>query len=173
MSWRIQFSQHGPAEVLQWQEQPDTPLAADAVRVRLQAIGVNFIDCYYRSGLYPVASLPSGLGSEGAGVIEAVGSAVQGWQVGERVAYATAPLGAYAEYQDVPPGCLLRLPEQISCEQAAAGLLKGLTVQYLLRQTYPVQAGQHLLWHAAAGGVGLLACQWARSAWSARRPRRR
>lgn len=105
MSWRIQFSQHGPAEVLQWQEQPDTPLAADAVRVRLQAIGVNFIDCYYRSGLYPVASLPSGLGSEGAGVIEAVGSAVQGWQVGERVAYATAPLGAYAEYQDVPPAC--------------------------------------------------------------------
>lgn len=163
MSWRIQFSQHGPAEVLQWQEQPDTPLAADAVRVRLQAIGVNFIDCYYRGGLYPVASLPSGLGSEGAGVIEAVGSAVQGWQVGERVAYATAPLGAYAEYQDVPPGCLLRLPEQISCEQAAAGLLKGLSVQYLLRQTYPVQAGQYLLWHAAAGGVGLLACQWARA----------
>src|SRR5690606_17082735 len=105
--------------------------------------------------------LPSGLGTEGAGVIEALGSQVSGWAIGDRVAYATGPLGAYAEQHLLPAANLVRLPEAISFEQAAAVMLKGLTVQYLLRQSYPLQGGETVLFHAAAGGVGSLACQWA------------
>jgi NADPH2:quinone reductase len=161
MSLRIQFTRHGGPEVL---EAVDAPVAAPApgqVRVRNHAVGLNFIDTYVRSGLYPPAGLPSGLGTEGAGVIEAVGEGVSGWKVGERVAYATGPLGAYAEQHLLPAGNLVRLPDSISFEQAAAVMLKGLTVQYLLRQTYPLQGGETVLFHAAAGGVGSLACQWA------------
>ncbi|KAF1050871.1 MAG: Quinone oxidoreductase 1 [Stenotrophomonas maltophilia] len=130
--------------------------------MRNHAIGLNFIDTYYRSGLYP-AALPSGVGSEGAGEVEAVGSAVTRFKAGDRVAYATSPLGAYSELHVVPEAALVKLPESISYEQAAAVMLKGLTVQYLLRQTFNVQPGQIILWHAAAGGVGLLACQWAKA----------
>jgi NADPH2:quinone reductase len=133
------------------------------VRVRNRAIGLNFIDTYYRSGLYQPPSLPSGLGGEGAGEVEAVGNAVTHLKVGDRVAYGTGPLGAYGELHVLPAQHLVRLPESISFEQAAALMLKGLTVQYLLRQTYRVDAGQTILWHAAAGGVGLIACQWARA----------
>lgn len=163
MSMRIQFSRHGGPEVLEQIEQPVVEPAAHEVRVRNRAIGLNFIDTYYRSGLYPPPSLPSGLGSEGAGEVEAVGSAVSHLKVGDRVAYATGPLGAYSELHVLPAQHLVRLPNSISFEQAAAVMLKGLTVQYLLRQTYRVEAGQTILWHAAAGGVGLIACQWAKA----------
>lgn len=163
MSQRIQFSQHGGPEVL---EQVDVPLGAPAageVRVRNHAIGLNFIDTYFRSGLYQPPSLPSGLGTEGAGVVDAVGEGVQHLQPGDRVAYATGPLGAYGEYHTLPARHLVKLPDAISYEQAAAVMLKGLTCQYLLRQVHPLQAGETVLFHAAAGGVGSIACQWARA----------
>lgn len=163
MSQRIQFSQHGGPEVL---EQVDAPVAAPAageVRVRNHAIGLNFIDTYFRGGLYVPPSLPSGLGTEGAGEIEAVGEGVTDFQVGDRVAYATGPLGAYGEHHSLPARHLVKLPDSISYEQAAAVMLKGLTTQYLLRQVYQLKAGETVLFHAAAGGVGSIACQWAKA----------
>ena len=163
MAKRIQFSRHGGSEVLELVDQAAVDPVPHEVRVRNRAIGLNFIDTYYRSGLYVPPSLPSGLGGEGAGEVEAVGSAVTHLRVGDRVAYGTGPLGAYGELHVLPAQHLVRLPESISFEQAAALMLKGLTVQYLLRQTYRVEAGQTILWHAAAGGVGLIACQWARA----------
>ncbi|WP_312703347.1 quinone oxidoreductase family protein [Stutzerimonas nitrititolerans] len=163
MSQRIQFSQHGGPEVLE-QAEVEVPVpAAGEVRVRNHAIGLNFIDTYFRSGLYAPPSLPSGLGTEGAGVIEAVGEGVDQWQVGERVAYATGPLGAYGEHHVLPARHLVKLPDAIGFEQAAAVMLKGLTTQYLLRQVHPLQAGETILFHAAAGGVGSIACQWAKA----------
>lgn len=161
MSLRIQFSRHGGPEVLEAVQAPTPAPGPGQVRVRNHAIGLNFIDTYVRSGLYPPPTLPSGLGTEGAGVIEALGEQVSGWAVGDRVAYATGPLGAYAEQHLLPAGTLVRLPDSISYEQAAAVMLKGLTVQYLLRQTFALQGGETVLFHAAAGGVGSLACQWA------------
>ena len=163
MAKRIQFSRHGGSEVLELVDQAAVDPGPHEVRVRNRAIGLNFIDTYYRSGLYVPPSLPSGLGGEGAGEVEAVGSAVTHLKVGDRVAYGTGPLGAYGELHVLPAQHLVKLPESISFEQAAALMLKGLTVQYLLRQTYRVEAGQTILWHAAAGGVGLIACQWARA----------
>ncbi|MDG9923450.1 MULTISPECIES: NADPH:quinone reductase [unclassified Pseudomonas] len=163
MAKRIQFSRHGGSEVLELVDQPAAEPGHHEVRVRNRAIGLNFIDTYYRSGLYQPPSLPSGLGGEGAGEVEAVGSAVSHLKVGDRVAYATGPLGAYGELHVLPAQHLVKLPDSISFEQAAAVMLKGLTVQYLLRQTYQVETGQTILWHAAAGGVGLIACQWARA----------
>lgn len=163
MAKRIQFSRHGGSEVLELVDQAAVDPGPHEVRVRNRAIGLNFIDTYYRSGLYVPPSLPSGLGGEGAGEVEAVGSAVTHIKVGDRVAYGTGPLGAYGELHVLPAQHLVRLPDSISFEQAAALMLKGLTVQYLLRQTYRVEAGQTILWHAAAGGVGLIACQWARA----------
>ncbi|WP_252272317.1 NADPH:quinone reductase [Pseudomonas subflava] len=163
MAKRIQFSRHGGSDVLELVARPAAEPDPHEVRVRNRAIGLNFIDTYYRSGLYPPPSLPSGLGSEGAGEVEAVGSAVTHLEVGDRVAYGTGPLGAYGELHVLPAQHLVKLPDSIAFEQAAALMLKGLTVQYLLRQTYRVEAGQTILWHAAAGGVGLIACQWARA----------
>ncbi|WP_407293966.1 quinone oxidoreductase family protein [Stutzerimonas zhaodongensis] len=163
MSQRIQFSQHGGPEVL---ERVDVPVAAPGageVRVRNHAIGLNFIDTYYRSGLYAPPSLPSGLGTEGAGVVEALGEGVDDFAVGDRVAYATGPLGSYGEYHTLPARHLVKLPDSVSFEQAASVMLKGLTTQYLLRQTYALKAGETVLFHAAAGGVGSIACQWAKA----------
>lgn len=163
MSQRIQFSQHGGPEVL---EQVDVPVAAPGageVRVRNHAIGLNFIDTYFRSGLYAPPSLPSGLGTEGAGVVEALGESVDEFEVGDRVAYATGPLGSYGEHHTLPARHLVKLPESVSFEQAASVMLKGLTTQYLLRQTYELKAGETILFHAAAGGVGSIACQWAKA----------
>ncbi|HAQ86464.1 MAG TPA: quinone oxidoreductase, partial [Pseudomonas sp.] len=154
MSQRIQFSQHGGPEVL---EQVDVPVAAPGVgevRVRNHAIGLNFIDTYFRSGLYAPPSLPSGLGTEGAGVVDALGEGVDDFAVGDRVAYATGPLGAYGEHHTLPARHLVKLPESVSFVQAASVMLKGLTTQYLLRQTYALKAGETILFHAAAGGVG-------------------
>jgi len=128
-------------------------------RIRQSAIGLNFIDTYQRSGLYKV-ELPSGLGLEGAGVVEAVGSGVTWVKPGDRVAYAGGPPGSYADVRVMPAERLLKLPDAIAEKQAAAMMLKGLTVQYLIRSTYEVRAGQTVLFHAAAGGVGLIACQW-------------
>ena len=163
MAKRIQISQHGGPEVLEYTDFTPAEPGPQEVRVRNRAIGLNFIDTYYRSGLYQPPALPSGLGTEAAGEVEAVGSAVSHLKVGDRVAYATGPLGACSEVHVLPAQHLVKLPDSISYEQAAAMMLKGLTVQYLLRQTYEVQAGQTILWHAAAGGVGLFACQWAKA----------
>lgn len=163
MAKRIQFSQHGGPEVLQLVEFDPAPPGPGQVRVRNHAIGLNFIDTYFRSGLYAPPSLPSGVGTEAAGVVEAVGEGVSRLQIGDRVAYGTGPLGAYSEVHTLPEANLVKLPEHISFEQAAAVMLKGLTVQYLLKQTYAVQPGQMILFHAAAGGVGSLACQWAKA----------
>jgi len=163
MPKRIQFSRHGGPEVLEYVDyQPAAP-GPHEVRVANHAIGLNFIDTYYRSGLYSPASLPSGLGAEGAGVVEAVGSAVTHLKVGDRVAYGTGPLGAYSDLHVLPAAHLVKLPDSISFELAASVMLKGLTVQYLLRQTYPLKGGETILFHAAAGGVGSIACQWAKA----------
>ena len=163
MAKRIQISQHGGPEVLEYTDFTPAEPGPQEVRVRNRAIGLNFIDTYYRSGLYQPPALPSGLGTEAAGEVEAVGNAVSHLKIGDRVAYATGPLGACSEVHVLPAQHLVKLPDSISYEQAAAMMLKGLTVQYLLRQTYEVQAGQTILWHAAAGGVGLFACQWAKA----------
>lgn len=163
MAKRIQFGSHGGPDVLEYRDyQPAAP-GPQEVRVANRAIGLNFIDTYYRSGLYPPPALPSGLGTEGAGIVEAVGAGVSQFQVGDRVAYATGPLGAYSELHVLPASKLVKLPDAIDFEQAAAVMLKGLTVQYLLRQTFALQGGETILFHAAAGGVGSLACQWARA----------
>ncbi|MDF9832810.1 NADPH2:quinone reductase [Ereboglobus sp. PH5-5] len=163
MPKRIQFNSYGGPEVLHYCDCKPPALGPRDVLVRNHAIGLNYIDTYYRGGLYPVPALPSGLGTEGAGVIEAVGAEVSRFKAGDRVAYASGPLGAYAEYHALPEGATVRIPDTVSFEQAAAVMLKGLTVQYLLRQTYPLRGGETILFHAAAGGVGLIACQWAKA----------
>lgn len=129
--------------------------------MRNHAIGVNYIDVYFRTGLYPSA-LPVGLGFEGAGEVEAVGEGVTRFKRGDRVAYGQGPLGAYAKVRNIPAANLVELPKGISFEEGAAIMLKGLTVQYLFRQTYRLQGNETILFHAAAGGVGTLACQWAK-----------
>lgn len=157
----IRIHQTGGPEVLSFEDVELGPPGPGQVLVRHGAIGVNFIDTYHRSGLYKLA-LPSGLGSEAAGTIEAVGEGVSGFAIGDRVAYCTAPIGAYAEAHLVPAEKLVHLPDEISFETAAAAMLKGLTAQYLLKQTFPVEKGQTILLHSAAGGVGLIAAQWAK-----------
>lgn len=157
----IRFSQFGGPEVLTLEDVPLPAPKPGFVRVRHTVIGVNFIDTYQRSGLYPV-SLPSGLGLEAAGTIEALGDGVTTLTLGDRVAYCSGPLGAYAEANTVPADRVVMLPAAIADETAAASMLKGMTAQYLLKRTFPVQAGQTILFHAAAGGVGLIACQWAK-----------
>ena len=144
-------------------ETVDVPAPGDGeVTIRHAAIGVNFIDSYFRSGLYPTA-LPSGLGFEGAGIVEAVGAGVEHVAVGDRVAYGQGPLGAYATVRTMPALHVVRLPRSIPFEVGAAMMLKGLTVQYLFRQTYRLQRGETILFQAAAGGVGFIACQWAKA----------
>lgn len=160
---RIQFARTGGTEVLDYVEVNVGSPDADEVLVRQHAIGLNFIDIYYRTGLYPAPSLPSGLGFEGAGVVEAVGAKVKHLKPGDRVAYAQGPLGAYSNLRVMPAEFLVKLPKFLSFEQGAAMMLKGLTVQYLFRQTYRLQGGETILFHAAAGGVGLIACQWAKA----------
>jgi NADPH2:quinone reductase len=155
----IRIHQIGGPEVLAWE---DVPLAApgpDEAQVRHHAVGLNFIDVYHRTGIYPV-TLPTGLGSEAAGVVEAVGARVTELKRGDRVAYATGPLGAYSEARNIPAAHLVKLPVAVSFEQGAAMMLQGMTAQYLIKRTYRVQEGDFVLFHAAAGGVGLIACQW-------------
>ncbi|MFH8133049.1 quinone oxidoreductase [Pantoea osteomyelitidis] len=163
MAKRIQFNEHGGPEVLQWVDFDVADPAEHEVQVENKAIGINYIDTYVRSGLYPTPALPSGLGTEAAGVVKSVGSAVTHFKPGDRVVYAQSALGAYSERHNVHEDRLARLPDAISFEQAAACFLKGLTVQYLLRQTCEVKPDEIFLFHAAAGGVGLIACQWAKA----------
>src|SRR5690606_9607270 len=160
MPHAIRIHRHGGPEVLSYEEVEVGAPGPGEVLVRHRAVGINFVDTYVRSGLYPVPSLPSGIGWGAAGVVEAVGDGVDDLSVGQRVAYATGPLGAYAERRIVPADRLVPLPDAIADEVAAASMLKGMTVEYLVRRTYPVKAGETVLWHAAAGGVGLIACQW-------------
>jgi NADPH2:quinone reductase len=157
----IRFSQTGGPEVLHLEDVELAPPGPGMVRVRHGAIGVNFIDTYHRSGLYPVP-LPSGLGLEAAGIVEALGEGVICVKEGDRVAYCSGPLGAYAQANNVIAERLVKLPPGVSDETAAASLLKGMTAQYLLKRTFAVRPGQTILFHAAAGGVGLIACQWAK-----------
>lgn len=162
MSYAIRFHQPGGPEVLQVEEVEIGAPGRGEARVCHHAVGLNYVDTYHRSGLYPVP-LPSGIGTEASGIVEAVGDGVADIAPGDRVAYATGPLGAYADRRLMPADRLIKLPEPISFEQAAAMMLKGLTAQYLLRRTYVVQPGDTILIHAAAGGVGLIVCQWAKA----------
>ena len=159
MNKAVRFHEFGSPDVLRFEEVEVGTLAPDQARVRHVAIGLNFIDIYQRSGLYKVP-LPCVAGTEAAGIVEAAGSNVTRVKVGDRVAYAGGAPGAYCEVRNYPAQRLCKLPDAISFEEAAAMMLKGMTVQYLIRRTYCVKAGDTVLFHAASGGVGLIACQW-------------
>lgn len=163
MAKRIEFSKTGDSDVLEWVDVEPVAPSVGEVRIANKAVGLNFIDIYVRTGLYPAPSMPSGLGTEGAGVVDSVGEGVTHLNVGDRVAYAQGPLGAYAELHTLPASKVVKLPDFIDFDTAAASMLKGLTVQYLLRQTYELKGGETILFHAAAGGVGSIACQWAKA----------
>lgn len=162
MTHAIRIERTGGPEVLQWQEVSIGDPGPGEVRVRNAAVGVNFIDVYHRTGLYPL-QLPAGIGLEASGVVEAVGAGVEDLRAGDRVAYCHGPTGAYAQARVMPARVLVKLPEGIAFETAAAMMLKGLTAQFLLRRTHRLQAGDAALFHAAAGGVGLIAGQWAKA----------
>lgn len=158
----ILFDRTGGPEVMELRTVEVSPPAAGEVQIEHRAIGLNFIEVYYRSGLYP-STMPAGLGNEASGVVTAVGAGVTQVKEGDRVAYGTGPIGAYSTKRNVPIQHVLKLPDNIAFDTAAAMMLKGLTVQYLLRRTYQVKAGETIVFHAAAGGVGLIACQWAKA----------
>jgi len=159
----IRFQKTGGPEVLQWEELEVPAPGPGELQIRHKAVGLNYIDTYHRTGLYPLP-MPSGIGLEAAGVVEQVGQGVTEFKPGDRVAYCNGPIGAYSELKDHPAERCVKVPEGISFEQAACMMLQGLTVQYLLRRMLRVpQAGETILWHAAAGGVGLIACQWAKA----------
>ena len=165
MAKAIQIDQHGGPEQLRLVDVPVGDPGPGEVRIRHKAVGLNFIDIYQRSGLYPFA-MPLRLGMEASGVIEAAGDGVLHLRVGDRAAYASQPPGSYCEARVMPAKCVCKLPDAISFETGAAMMLKGLTAQYLLKRTLPqggLHPGDHVLFHAAAGGVGLIACQWARA----------
>ncbi len=152
--------QPGGPEVLRWEEYPVSDLQEGDIRVRHTAVGLNFIDTYMRSGAYTVPDLPRPIGLEAAGVVEELGPGVSGLNVGDRVAYASPPPGAYSQARRMPADRVVRVPQSVTDEQAAAIMLKGMTAEYLLRRTFRVEPGMTVLFHAAAGGVGLIACQW-------------
>lgn len=162
MAKAIRIERNGGPEVMQYVDVEVGAPGPDEVQVRHTAIGINYIDVYDRTGLYPMP-LPGSLGREAAGVVLATGKKVKGFRKGDRVAYVHTAPGAYAEVRNVPAARLVKVPKAISDEQAAAMMLKGLTAQYLLRRTYKVKRGDWVLVHAAAGGVGLILCQWARA----------
>ena len=160
MTKAIRIHKNGPPSVMKWQDVEIGKPAKGEVRLRQTAVGLNFIDTYFRAGLYP-QPMPLTLGSEGAGIVEAVGKGVSGLKQGDRVAYAGGPIGAYAEERIIPADILVKIPKEISDQTAAAMMLKGMTARYLLRDTYKVKKGDTILIHAAAGGLGLIMCQWA------------
>ena len=162
MAKTVIIEKTGGPEVLTLVDRPVGDPGPGEIRIRHKAVGLNFIDCYQRSGLYPM-TLPSGLGREAAGVVEAVGDGVTHLKVGDRAAYAAAVTGAYCEEWVMPAAQVCPLPDGISFEEGAAMMLKGMTTQYLFHRTTPLKAGDTVLFHAAAGGVGLIACQWAKS----------
>jgi len=159
MTKAVRFHKTGGPEVLVYEDVTVGDPGPDEARVKNNVIGLNFIDTYHRGGLYPMP-LPSGLGLEAAGVVEAVGGNVKGLKAGDRVAYAGGPPGAYSESRLIPAHRLVKIPDGVPDRTAAAAMLKGLTVWYLIRRTYRVEKGETVLFHAAAGGVGLIACQW-------------
>ena len=161
MNKAVRFHQTGGPEVLRLEEVEVGDPGAGEVRVRHVAVGLNFADTYFRTGLYP-GPVPSGLGVEAAGVIEAVGPGVDGFAIGDRVAYTGSPLGAYSTARVMPAGSLVKLPDTIAFETAAAMMMRGLTSSYLLRRIWPLKEGDTILLHAAAGGVGLIVSQWAK-----------
>ena len=158
----IKIEKNGGPEVLKLETINLQKPAPEEVTIEHKAIGLNFIDTYHRSGLYPI-DLPSGIGAEGAGLIKEVGSKVEGFSIGDKVAYAGAPLGAYSTERNYPVRNLIKIPDEINLEIAATLMTKGLTAYYLLYKTYPVSANETILFHAAAGGVGQIFCQWAKS----------
>ena len=159
MTHAIRIRETGGPDVMTWEEVDLPAPGPGEITVRHTAVGLNYIDTYHRSGLYPV-ELPSGLGLEAAGVVEQTGEGVTGLAKGDRVAYGTGPLGAYSERRVMPAGRAVKLDERVDDQTAAAMMLKGMTVRYLVRETFRVEPGMTVLWHAAAGGVGLIACQW-------------
>ena len=159
MSKAIRIFENGGPEVMQWVDVEVGEPGPGEIRIRQEAVGLNYIDVYFRTGLYK-QPLPGGIGMEGAGVVEAVGPGVTHLREGDRVAYAGRPTGAYAQVRVMPADIVVKLPDDISFEQAAAMMLQGMTVQYLVRDTYRVQPGDTVLLHAAAGGIGLIASQW-------------
>ncbi|WEY39658.1 quinone oxidoreductase [Paraburkholderia sp. SUR17] len=162
MSKAIRFERTGGPEVMKWVDVPVGAPGEGEIRIRQHAVGLNYIDVYFRSGLYPLP-LPGGLGMEAAGEVAAVGPGVTSLAVGDRVAYVARPPGAYAEERVLGAAQVVKLPDALSYEQAASVMLQGLTAQYLLRRTYRVKPGDTILIQAAAGGVGLLVCQWAKA----------
>lgn len=158
----IRYDQPGGPDVMKWVDVDVGAPNAGEVRIRQHAVGLNYIDVYFRTGLYP-QSLPGGLGMEAAGEVTAVGDGVTAFKAGDRVAYVGQPPGAYAQERVMPAERVVKLPDGISYDDAASVMLQGLTAHYLLRRTYPVKAGDTILIHAAAGGVGLLVCQWAKA----------
>jgi NADPH2:quinone reductase len=158
----IRFHETGGADVLKLEDVDVGEPGAGQARVRHSYIAVNFIDIYFRTGRYPLA-LPNGLGSDAVGIVEAVGPGVDDIRVGDRVGYLIGPQGAYSQARVMPADVLIPLPDGISDRTAATLMMKGMTAQYLFRQVYPLQGGETILYHAAAGGVGLIACQWARA----------
>ena len=162
MTKAIRCFKNGGPEVMEYVDVEVGEPGPGEARVRHHAIGLNYIDVYFRTGLYP-QPLPAGIGMEGAGVVEAIGAGVSEVKVGDRVAYACRPPGAYAEVRVMPAVGLVKLPDAIDFDTAAAMMLQGMTVQYLFRRTFPLKGGETILFHAAAGGVGLIACQWAKA----------
>jgi NADPH2:quinone reductase len=162
MTKAVRMEKTGGPEVLQWVDFEPGPPKSGEVLLRHEAVGLNFIDVYHRSGLYPLPALPAIIGMEGAGVVQTVGEGVSEVAVGDRVAYAGLPPGAYAEVRNIPAHRLVKLPDAISTRQAAAMMLQGMTARYLLHGCYHVKAGDRILVQAAAGGVGLILCQWAK-----------
>lgn len=163
MSKAIRLSEHGGPDVMRLVDVEVSPPASDEIQIEHGAVGLNFIDVYMRSGAYPLPAFPSGIGLEGAGRVVAVGDNVREFKEGDRVAYASPPVGAYAQIRNLPADRAVAVPDSIDDATAAAMMLQGMTAQYLLRQTYRVKFGDTILIHAAAGGVGLIVCQWASS----------
>ena len=155
----IQIQKQGKPSVMKWVEIPLAKPKSGEILINQSHIGLNYIDVYHRSGMYPLP-MPHGIGMEAAGTVEAIGRNVKGLRVGDRVAYASGPPGSYTEMRIMPANRVIKLPAWISNEQAAAMMLQGMTTEYLIRRTYKVRKGETVLFHAAAGGVGLIACQW-------------
>ena len=158
----IRVHQTGGPDAMRWEDVEVGAPGPGEIRIRHEAVGLNYIDVYFRTGLYPAPSLPFSPGMEGAGVVEAVGEGVESLAVGDRIAYAAPPVGSYCEERLMPAEKVVKTPAEIDSRQAAAMMLQGMTVEYLLRRTCAVRAGDTILFHAAAGGVGLIACQWAK-----------
>jgi NADPH2:quinone reductase len=162
MSKAIRIHAHGGPEVMKWEDVPTPEPGPAEALVHHTAVGLNYIDVYFRNGLYKIPTMPATLGMEAAGTVTAVGAEVTAVQPGDRVAYATGPIGAYATDRVIAADRLVKIPDGVADETAAAMMLQGMTAQYLLRRTHPVQPGETILVHAAAGGVGLIMCQWAK-----------